>query len=177
MVKFLVVIIHMSTKIGDINAAVWLSNTHYFQWYNLAGNGYMSMAYCKKDVTPLLTQWSYVFLALTIDVYLSTPCDWDRGVWNTQVYFFISNVFNIWSWYVKIAHVNNIPAISVSRWYMTTAITLHYECTITLNYRWLSFCSFLNCLIYSNYDENLESSCSDGGVLTVSYKSDKKFVG
>ena len=25
----------------------------------------MSMSYCKKDVTPLLTHWSYVFLALT----------------------------------------------------------------------------------------------------------------
>ena len=26
---------------------------------------YMLMAKCKKDVTPLLTHWSYVFLALT----------------------------------------------------------------------------------------------------------------
>ena len=26
---------------------------------------YISMGYCKKDVTPLLTHWSYVFLALT----------------------------------------------------------------------------------------------------------------
>ena len=25
---------------------------------------YISMALCKKDVTPLLTHWSYVFLAL-----------------------------------------------------------------------------------------------------------------
>ena len=27
--------------------------------------GFNSMGYCKKDITPLLTHWSYVFLALT----------------------------------------------------------------------------------------------------------------
>ena len=30
----------------------------------------ISMGYCKKDVTPLLTHWSYVFLALTHHVML-----------------------------------------------------------------------------------------------------------
>ena len=25
----------------------------------------ISLGYCKKDITPLLTHWSYVFLALT----------------------------------------------------------------------------------------------------------------
>ena len=39
-------------------------------------HGIISMGYCKKDVTPLLTHWSYVFLALTL-----TPlgCVTDRG--------------------------------------------------------------------------------------------------
>ena len=26
---------------------------------------YISMGYCKKDLTPLLMHWSYIFLALT----------------------------------------------------------------------------------------------------------------
>ena len=35
------------------------------------GNATMLMGQCEKDVTPLLTHWSYVFLAQVIDVTLS----------------------------------------------------------------------------------------------------------
>ena len=34
-------------------------------WYRKRQDGYISMAQCKKDVTPLLMHWSYVFLALS----------------------------------------------------------------------------------------------------------------
>ena len=33
-----------------------------------------TMGYCKKDITPLLTHWSYVFLALTHRIILSSIC-------------------------------------------------------------------------------------------------------
>ena len=34
----------------------------------------ISMGWCKKDVTPLLTHWSYVFLALTHRYAVHVPC-------------------------------------------------------------------------------------------------------
>ena len=34
----------------------------------------ISLGYCKKDVTPLLTHWSYVFLALTHRYILCSSC-------------------------------------------------------------------------------------------------------
>ena len=42
---------------------VFLSHGHQLQ--NLQLGWYISMAYCKKDVTPVHWQWSYVFHALT----------------------------------------------------------------------------------------------------------------
>ena len=33
------------------------------------------MGWCKKDVTPLLTHWSYVFLALTHRYVFSSICE------------------------------------------------------------------------------------------------------
>ena len=33
------------------------------------------MGYCKKDITPVLTHWSYIFLALTQHLMLSAQCN------------------------------------------------------------------------------------------------------
>ena len=50
---------------------------------------FISTGYCKKDVTPLLTHWSYVFLALIrrSDVESMDPADpvWSEGLCPIQV--------------------------------------------------------------------------------------------
>ena len=68
------------------------------------------MGYCKKDVTPLLTHWSYVFLALPYQFVLddhhgsslswcalSSLCDWTLHVW--------SRAWPVLTWFAKLVHV------------------------------------------------------------------------
>ena len=63
-----------------------------------------SMGLCQKDVTPLLTHWSYVFLALTHrhgntlnywsfvrGIQLSFPSQKDQSIWS----FYISFIINL----------------------------------------------------------------------------------
>ena len=50
---------------------------HWFSWWH---GTIISMGWCKKDVTPLLTHWSYVFLAQTHRSYPMTTLFTDASV-------------------------------------------------------------------------------------------------
>ena len=52
----------------------------------------MSMHWCKKDVTPILMHWSYIFLALT------HRCNASAIIWAHPSEFWVPGVASIW-WY------------------------------------------------------------------------------
>ena len=53
----------------------------FYFWVGACQGTDISMGLCKKDVTPLLTHWSYVFLALT-HRYGIESSDWFKSFTN-----------------------------------------------------------------------------------------------
>ena len=60
-----ILICHMSPQCLVTEATPTLIQTNQSQKSDTSQLGTISMGQCKKDVTPLLTHWSYAFLALT----------------------------------------------------------------------------------------------------------------
>ena len=58
----------------------------------------VSMGKCKKDVTPLLTHWSYVFLALTHRCFRVTPGTYLQivgvGLWRIMYHWYLYSSIN-----------------------------------------------------------------------------------
>ena len=65
-------------------------------WHLLQYEYYISMGKCKEDITPLLMHWSYVFLALTLEILEATHILYILGwAWNISDKVEISHHVNI----------------------------------------------------------------------------------
>ena len=73
----------------------------------------ISMGLCKKDVTPLLTHWSYIFLALTHRYGVTRPQWLNR---TTQQYTFAIQIWVYTSVWYGITGIFNQIVVSVRSW-------------------------------------------------------------
>ena len=61
------IIFNITTKNIPISPHMCVDKNSHIE--NCSLYNHISMGYCKKDVTPLLTHWSYVFSACRFDVH------------------------------------------------------------------------------------------------------------
>ena len=70
-----------------INLPAWNKMCMLTLWYAAIETMFISMGLCKKDITPVLQQWNYVFLALTHRYTVMILCYWFSLSWNYVISF------------------------------------------------------------------------------------------
>ena len=84
-------------------------------YMNSARHDYMSMCLCKKDVTPLLTHWSYVFLVLTHRCGIVVlPAGWRRR-WSQK------EILARWKSYSRWSRLHSTPSMCRHTWWRQPA--------------------------------------------------------
>ena len=92
---------------------------------------YISMGWCKKDVTPLLTHWSYIFIALTQWYICSTHCSYDYHSLQEEITAWILIMMDATMQWWKALSAFNINGLVQERCNSSVlAMELHLSCTI-----------------------------------------------
>ena len=105
--------LHLSerTEVHDASWCHWATVSSYKILFNINVWGKISMGYCYKDVTPLLTHWSYVSLAL---IHRNGLFIYNHRLPRDE--YFYSIVLETKTWIVQI----DLPNVFTDQWQMVT---------------------------------------------------------